>query len=77
MYFLKKKQKIILDLREEFILTRSTHLCVSATSNAAPHKVVNAVYISNIGNLNRRQKLHAIRAAIRFIWKSPPMEAGE
>lgn len=67
MYFFKHRGKQYLDLSGDLILTNNDRLVKARATSAAPHKVLNASYVSNAG-INLLGKIKATTLCLRFIW---------
>lgn len=70
MYFYKSEGKQILDLSNDFILTKNENLVATRSTSAAPSAVKNANYIENVGKLTFKQKIYATSLLIKFIWSN-------
>ena len=68
MRFYRKGGKQILDLRDDFILTRQADLVEAQGKSIAPRRVRLARYVLNVGKLGFWAKLKASQRALQFIW---------
>lgn len=68
MRFYRKRGKQILDLRDDFILTRQADLVETQAKSNAPRHVWFAHYVLNIGKQTARAKIVTSWQALKFIW---------
>ena len=68
MRFYRKRGKQILDLRDDFILTRQSDLVEAQAKSNAPRLVRFARYVPNIGKQSVRAKIRTSWRALQFIW---------
>lgn len=69
MYFYKRKGKQHLDLKGNLILSTNDDLIAIRTSSAGPRDAENAHYCL-IRGATKRQKIRALWACVKFIWRA-------
>lgn len=71
MYFYKKQGKQYLDLSGNLIFSYNKNLVSTRSKSAAPVKILNPLYVVDMGNLSVFKKIKLSFQSIKFIWMKP------